>query len=978
MSKTFTKKLTGLFATMCAACLMFGFSFSGNSRPVSAETETGGESENVLYKQDFSGELEGDLAKHMSVSNGTATITDADLFMLPVTDFAESNNYVVEFDLQLNGSSSFYLHLVGLNGTNPEAPDNIYLGIEGNGQFILVSDNSGNRVYNNSTIASGGIDATAVDLSEFAKFQLVHYEGYLEVWVNGTRRCVTHLSNFGNNMYQTRAPLKEGKITGFGIDVNDANAFTIDNISIYEATPFNTSATYTNDSESVSSSRTFDLSARNLYHENFKVEGTFSLADTEKTGYYPTIKLYGMNASLLSTSGKEYSLNIQSRVDNAVFNPEICWQPEGETQWSSKAGEAVTFEQGNSVDYRVEVYGDKLDYYLGGNLAISTTFEEMGIEKGHLQYIMIMSGNGGVYWTDFSYTGFENEAAAEVTASDTTVMAGSSVTFNADLFGAAEGNFAWYVNGEKQSEESMTLVLSDLAAGSYTVQYKSDTIASKEVVITVVDKMVTISSEETEIYPTETITVTAVLQGDFEGETFAWYLNGEKQEQTGTSVTFANLTAGKYTVQYKSESSASNELVFTVLESKVEVTTEKNSYKNGEKATFTAEMTGFPETEEIFWYVDGVKQEGVSGETFELDMSAYATGDKVIVYAETSSGIKSNEVTVSVSFDVMKEIQDNEYYKTIYEDKIEEGGTYGNFSVGKEENGELYLYSAVENAGTSYVVNAKMPSNVNYIFEYELYIPADISSKSYVYPCLTGLNSQYPTGLVELAWEVNPEGVRPYIKDQGANKEYLHTDYGCGVDLTYEGGVAKKGDWNKISVAVSGKYIAMYINGEMVLFFQMSTATVPSGCSFNLYPDGGAGVVPVRIKDISFSGVVEPAPDLVSVNVSLSSVIVKAGEKVTATATLNPFNAEANEIAWYVNGEKVGGNELTYIFTSEAPGEYKIYCEIDGVKSAEKTITVTAGEGKDDDKGCGSAAGLGTFAAAVAVAFIALRKKKKQ
>ena len=376
--------------------------------------------------------------------------------------------------------------------------------------------------------------------------------------------------------------------------------------------------------------------------------------------------------------------------------------------------------------------------------------------------------------------------------------------------------------------------------------------------------------------------------------------------------------------------------------------------------------------------MDGVKQEGVSGETFELDMSAYATGDKVIVYAETSSGIKSNEVTVSGSFDVMKEIQDNEYYKTIYEDKIEEGGTYGNFSVGKEENGELYLYSAVENAGTSYVVNAKMPSNVNYMFEYELYIPADISSKSYVYPCLTGLNSQYPTGLVELAWEVNPEGVRPYIKDQGANKEYLHTDYGCGVDLTYEGGVAKKGDWNKISVAVSGKYIAMYINGEMVLFFQMSTATVPSGCSFNLYPDGGAGVVPVRIKDISFSGVVEPAPDLVSVNVSLSSVNVKAGEKVTATATLNPFNAEANEIAWYVNGEKVGGNELTYIFTSEAPGEYKIYCEIDGVKSAEKTITVTAGEGKDDDKGCGSAAGLGTFAAAVAVAFIALRKKKKQ
>ena len=165
----------------------------------------------------------------------------------------------------------------------------------------------------------------------------------------------------------------------------------------------------------------------------------------------------------------------------------------------------------------------------------------------------------------------------------------------------------------------------------------------------------------------------------------------------------------------------------------------------------------------------------------------------------------------------------------------------------------------------------------------------------------------------------------------------------------------------------------------MALFFQMNTATVPSGCSFNLYPDGGAGVVPVRIRNISFSGVVEPAPDLVSVNVSLSSVNVKAGETVTATATLNPFNAEANEIAWYVNGEKMEGNELSYTFASEAPGEYKIYCEIDGVKSAEKTITVTAADGGEDDEGgCGSVAGLGAIAAATAVAFIAVRKKKNK
>ena len=321
---------------------------------------------------------------------------------------------------------------------------------------------------------------------------------------------------------------------------------------------------------------------------------------------------------------------------------------------------------------------------------------------------------------------------------------------------------------------------------------------------------------------------------------------------------------------------------------------------------------------------------------------------------------------------------------------IEEGGTYGNFSVGKDESGELYLYSEVSSNSTYYTMNAKMPTNVQYLFEYELYIPADISTTNYVYPCLAGLNSKYPAGMVEIAWEVNAEGVRPYVKDQSTGKEYLHTDYGFGLDLTYEGGTAKKGDWNTITVAVSGNYISTYINGEMALFFEMIGATVPSGASFNLFPDGGVGVVPVRIRNISFSGIVEPAPDLVSVTVSLSSVSMQAGGTVTATAMLNPFNAEANAISWYVNGTKVeGANELTYSFTTETAGEYRISCEIDGIRSAEKTVTVNAADGGNAGGGdttngggntglwigIGVAAGVIVIAAAV-TAVLVIRKKK--
>ena len=216
--------------------------------------------------------------------------------------------------------------------------------------------------------------------------------------------------------------------------------------------------------------------------------------------------------------------------------------------------------------------------------------------------------------------------------------------------------------------------------------------------------------------------------------------------------------------------------------------------------------------------------------------------------------------------------------------------------------------------------------------------------------------------MVELAWEVNPEGVRPYIKDQSTGKEYLHTDYGFGLDFSYEGGIAKKGDWNEITVAVSGSYVSMYLNGQIALFFEMT--------------------VPVRIRNICFAGVVEPAPDLESVSVSLSSVNVEKGGTITASATLNPFNAEANTVVWYINGEKVDGSGLSLTFTPEEEGEYTIVCEVDGLRSAEKTFTVTAaqGGGEEGTTNTGLWIGIGVAAvvviAGVVIAVVLVKKKK--
>lgn len=159
----------------------------------------------------------------------------------------------------------------------------------------------------------------------------------MELWVNGTRLCVSHLSNFGNNNYHTRAEISEGTITGFWIDPR--GTIEIDNVVLKEPKGLSTVYSETNPTTD-SGEKIFDLSAENLYRDNFMVRGTFVIRDDTVTGYYPTIKLAGMNASLTSQNGREYCINVQSSVDEGVlFNPGIFWQTEEEA-WKS-AGAAT-------------------------------------------------------------------------------------------------------------------------------------------------------------------------------------------------------------------------------------------------------------------------------------------------------------------------------------------------------------------------------------------------------------------------------------------------------------------------------------------------------------------------------------------------------------------------------------------------------------------------------------------------------------
>lgn len=165
------------------------------------------------------------------------------------------------------------------------------------------------------------------------------------------------------------------------------------------------------------------------------------------------------------------------------------------------------------------------------------------------------------------------------------------------------------------------------------------------------------------------------------------------------------------------------------------------------------------------------------------------------------------------------------------------------------------------------------------------------------------------------------------------------------------------------------------------------------------YPDGANAMTLVSVNDTTFA----KEATVSSVNVSASKTDAKVNEKVTFTATVAPAGATAKSVAWYVDGQKQTATALTFEYTPDKAGSVKVWCEIDGVKSNEVTLTVTAEStdpgttdpGTSDpgttepgttetDEGCGSVvfAGVGggialvVLAAAAGVVLFARKRKE--
>jgi len=358
----------------------------------------------VVFAEDFS-EGAGGFGGNVTVADGEATLSSNQFFMVdvPAEKLLASNNYEISFDMKWNAGTVLYFHLVGLNGNDNT---NLYLRVEANGQYWSIHDFSGHSIYNNSGSHTGALDYNGVDLSTYANVKVVHYNGYIELWVNGTRRFVSHLSNFGNNQYSTRTAINEGTITGFAFHAENANAVVIDNFTVKEAVGNN--ATYSQGNTAGEGYSILPLSAVDLDRESFYVETTYQINNDDASGYYPTIALYGMNASLVNQNGKEYSVNCQCYMDKLYVTPQIFAQTESVDWVGASDAPAFQREAGQTLVLRIEVDGDAIKMIANGQVQYDTTFEALGITRGHLQYIQLRSGDHAL-WTNVEYGDLKQE-----------------------------------------------------------------------------------------------------------------------------------------------------------------------------------------------------------------------------------------------------------------------------------------------------------------------------------------------------------------------------------------------------------------------------------------------------------------------------------------------------------------------------------------------------------------------------------------
>lgn len=951
----------------------------------------------VLYFEDFEDEVGKGWANAFDIADGVATSNGSGLWVdinLEGAELSADNNYEVSFDLKYDSGDSLFFHLVGLDATNN---GNIYLDLVSGGTYWRLANFATGDIYDNSGDDQGSrwIDNIRINKMKTEgvniKFKII--EDVIEVFVDDYRIIVTTLSEFGNRRYSSRVELVKGILSGFGFDIRGAaGSAVVDNFLVKEV---NLESTYYESNATIGGGGgIIPLTYANLYKENYHAEATFkihrTLVEDGNIHAYPKLQL-----------GSNYILGGQSGNPSTYINAQLYLDREFATGWIGAVDEGGNWSGPGSPTYvqsdyngdvtftvAVDVIGENIKFTTIAHnapdaehevISLDTTFESLGagIDKDELLHIAIQNEYSDC--THFEYFGFDGNAGVHATMEGTRNLVGSEVRANATIYGNATG-FEWELNGEKTGITDLEFVSNEIPVGTHSLVYTNGTISSEPLTFEVFDNLITISSDKAEMYPNETATFTANLEGEFDGVTLAWKVNGETVADNNTStLQLTNLTPGAYEVQCIGGTVESNIVTLNVKTPEIKVSTPKGAYLVGETATFTATLEGLPQDEQISWSVDGVSVNH-TGLTFELLIDdRYEGGDLVEISATSASGITSNVVGISIAEDILAALEADENWTNVYTQEID--GAFGPYEVLSDGDGEYY-HPTNEGGGNDAAFPAVSFSSTAWSMEYDLLIPESVSTyggEYYVYPQLQGFDAKNPTDFVEFAVAVGSNSVRTYIKTHVSGLIFGTEDYGTGIDLTYGGGNVDFG-WNHIAYVVDGNQVASYINGHMAMYFTLDFATVPSGACMSMFPGNGGGI-PLGFKNFAFNSIVLPPPAVETVTVSASKVTAEVGETVVFTATIAPYNAEAKNIKWYVNGELVDCTTLSYSFTASAAGTYEIVCEIDGIRSASKTLTVNA-PAPQGGGGCGgsvvAASLIVSISALVGVMGVLISKKKKE
>ncbi len=913
-------------------------------------TPTSSGEETILYQNDFSNPLTADdiLYEGFTVENGVAKNGANSTIMVPTV---ESNDYSLSFDIKGDGSN-FYAFFGNVAGGNE-----IRYGVEAQGAyyFTRTEDSTGiYDVYNNSMPINGGMIDTPIDLEGGAHLEFKFIDGTSEIWVDGTLRAITNLDNFGNLRYQRRKHFDEQPLTYLRFEWN--GGYELDNFVWEEINNDNSVGIVADKTNTVIKSGYFGLpwGGEVLTHDNYKIETKFKMNDELSGDTFHRVVLGGLNNDLHDKVNNGENGDADSYLDFELIMHEDktahinVYSHKVDQMWINHFTEGnlinLSDAPNNEIILTTEVQGENVFLSVNGELLKSWTFNDLGFSKGTLQYVTLFhDSDKNCTFENSTFYGYDTEEGAYIYTPETEVFAGETFTINSSIFPSNySGTYEWYVNDAATGETDDSYTFTDAAEGTYKVQLKSSDFESNILNINVVGKMITITADKLSGYQTDTFEITSTILGDFSSEAPKWYVDGEVRESETDKLVLTNLNPGTHTVELKSSDCTSNVITIEIVRPSLTIESDKTGFYVGETYDFKANLEGISGDVTYEWYLDGSATpiEGVTGDTYHLDTTGMEKGTTHTLYVKVGN-VESEIISFFIITNPLEELEQEENWQSIYNMTIEDGVEYGTF-IGRKEGDRTYLEANVDGALAYKPTDMKFPSSTTYSLKMDVWVPETVDKPYYYYPTWDNMFGAGKGG--ETAVEIGTAGLRPYVKNQS---NQASAEVNLGKDLTYGAGISKAGDWNTIELVMYNKFVAAYINGEMVMFTTMPNITYPSGLTLCAFPDGGSGRVPIKISNVSVTDLVVPAPDLEQVRVTTSANTISLGESVTFTAQLVPFNAEATTIEWYVNDQKVDGSEMRYTFTPETSGTYKVHCVIDGITSNAINLTVNDSNGGD-------------------------------